>query len=118
MPEEQTNKVLKAIGNFFDVLSHTDRLKIVSLLKDNEMDVNQLHEALKISQSRTSQHLKLLKFHNIVEERREGKHIYYRLKNKNISKVIHTALQFQLFAFSAEPETINLISDLLMNWHI
>lgn len=118
MSNDQEDKVFKSVGSFFDVLSHTDRLKIVGLLKDKEMDVNQLHEALEISQSRTSQHLKLLKYHNIVDERKEGKHVYYRLKNKNISKVIQTALQFQMLTFSAEPETVVIISNLLMTWHI
>lgn len=118
MPKKQIDKVIKSVGNFFDVLSHPDRLSIITLLKDQEMDVNELHNRLEISQSRTSQHLKLLKFQSIVEERREGKHVYYKLKNKNISKVIQTALQFQMLTFSTEPETIHLISDLLMNWHV
>lgn len=118
MAKKQINKVIKSVGNFFDVLSHPDRIRIIDLIKDREMDVNELHTELGISQSRTSQHLKLLKFHLIVEERREGKHVYYKLKNKNISKVIQTALQFQMLTYSTEPETIHLISDLLMNWHI
>jgi DNA-binding transcriptional ArsR family regulator len=118
MPKEQINKVIKSVGDFFEVLSHPDRIRIIDLLKDREMDVNELHEMLEISQSRTSQHLKLLKFNSIVEERKDGKHVYYKLKNKNITKVMQTALQFQLVAFSAEPETVHLISDLLMNWHI
>lgn len=118
MPKPQTNKVIKSIGDFFDVLSHSDRIQIIGLLKDREMDVNEIHEALAISQSRTSQHLKLLKFNSIVEERKEGKHVFYKLKNKNIAKVMQTALQFQLLSYAAEPETITMISDLLMTWHI
>jgi DNA-binding transcriptional ArsR family regulator len=118
MPNQQINNVIKAVGDFFDVLSHTDRIKIVGLLKDKEMDVNQIHEALGISQSRTSQHLKLLKYNSIVEERKEGKHVFYKLKNKNITKVMETALQFQLLVHSAEPETVQLLTDLLMNWHL
>lgn len=118
MPKKQTNKIIKSIGNLFDVLSHPDRIKIVALLKNKEMDVNEIHETIQISQSRTSQHLKLLKFNSIVEERKEGKHVYYKLKNKNITKVMQTALQFQLLTFTAEPEIIQTISDLLMNWQI
>lgn len=118
MPKKEINKVIKSIGDFFDVLSHPDRIQIIGLLKDKEMDVNEIHEALGISQSRTSQHLKLLKFNEIVEERKEGKHVFYKLKNKNISKVMQTALQFQMLTYSAEPETIHMISDLLMAWHI
>lgn len=118
MPKEKFDKVIHSIGDFFDVLSHPDRIKIVGLLKDTEMDVNQLRDALEISQSRTSQHLRLLKLNGIVTERKEGKHVFYKLKNKNIIKVVQTALQFQLIAFSTEPETISMISDLLMTWHI
>jgi DNA-binding transcriptional ArsR family regulator len=118
MPKKQINKVIKSIGSLFDVLSHKDRIQIIYLLKDKEMDVNEIHEALEISQSRTSQHLKLLKFNSIVEERKEGKHVFYSIKNKNIAKVMQTALQFQLIAYSAEPETLNLISDLLTTWQV
>jgi DNA-binding transcriptional ArsR family regulator len=118
VPKEQLNEIIKSVGSFFDVLSHPDRIKIISLLKDSEMDVNQLHDALEISQSRTSQHLKLLKFNKIVEERKDGKHVYYKLKNKNITKVMQTALQFQMLTYSTEPEAIHLISDLLMVWHV
>jgi len=113
MPKNKVNKVMKSIGTLFDVLSHSDRIKIVYLLKDKEMDVNELHEALEISQSRTSQHLKLLKLNSIVDERKEGKHVFYHLKSKNITKVMQTALQFQLIIHAAEPETIHLITDLL-----
>ena len=118
MSKPQTNKVIKSIGDLFDVLSHPDRIRIIGLLKDKEMDVNEIHEAVAISQSRTSQHLKLLKFNSIVEERKEGKHVFYKIKNKNIAKVVQTALQFQLLSYSAEPEKIGLISDLLIAWHI
>lgn len=118
MAKKQVNKIIKSIGSFFDVLSHPDRIRIIDLLKNKELDVNEIHDALEISQSRTSQHLKLLKYNSIVEERKEGKHVFYKLKNQNISKVMQTALQFQLVAFAAEPETIQAISDLLMNWQL
>lgn len=118
MPKKQMNKVIKSIVDLFDVLSHPDRIQIINLLKDKEMDVNELHTTMGISQSRTSQHLKLLKFNSVVEERKAGKHVYYKLKNKNITKVMQTALQFQMLTYSAEPETIRLISDLLLAWHI
>jgi len=118
MSNAKLNKVINSIGSFFNVLSHPDRIKIIELLKDKELDVNQIKDSLGISQSRTSQHLKLLKFNEIVTVRKEGKHVFYKLKSKNIAKVMQTALQFQLVAYSTEPDTIHLISDLLMTWHI
>lgn len=118
MVQKHINNVIKSVGALFDVLSHQDRIRIISLLKDKEMDVNELHLALEISQSRTSQHLKALKIGLVVEERKEGKHVFYSLKNKNISKLMQTALQFQLIACSAEPETINMIADLLSTWQV
>lgn len=118
MPKDKIDKIIKSVGSFFDVLSHPDRIRIIGLLKAKEMDVNQLHGELKISQSRTSQHLKLLKFSGIVDERKEGKHVFYKLSNKNITKVLETALQAQLIIYAAEPETVHLITDLLSSWHI
>ena len=107
MPKNKINKAMKSIGALFDVLSHTDRIKIVYLLKDKEMDVNEIHEALEISQSRTSQHLKLLKLNSIVDERKEGKHVFYHLKSKNITKVMQTR---HVFIVTRKSRTINYIN--------
>jgi DNA-binding transcriptional ArsR family regulator len=118
MEEEGFDKAFKSVANFFDVLSHPDRLKTLSVLHKKEMDVNELQQALGISQSRVSQHLKLLKLYSLVFERRDGRHVYYSLKDQRISKVVESAVQFQMMGIAAEPELITMFNEIITMWHI
>lgn len=112
------DEVFKSVSSFFNILSNPDRVKILGFLLKKEMDVNELHKSLKISQSRVSQHLKLLKLNNLVEERREGKHVYYHTKDPRVSKVVESAMQFQMLGLANEPEAISLMNELFTIWHV
>lgn len=118
MNREKFNEVFKSVSDFFSLLSNPDRVKIIGLLLKKEMDVNELHETLQISQSRVSQHLKLLKLNSLVEERREGKHVYYHVKDPRVSKVIESVIQFQMLGAVSDSETIALMNELFTLWHV
>lgn len=117
MNREKFNVVFKDISSFFGLLSNPDRIKILGLLIKQEHDVHSIQEKLKISQSRVSQHLKLLKLNSLVEERREGKHVYYHVKDPNVSKVVESAIQFHMVSVT-DPETIALFNELFTLWHV
>lgn len=117
MNREEFNNVFKSISNFFGLLSNPDRVKILGLLIKQELDVHAIQEKLHISQSRVSQHLKLLKLNALVEERREGKHVFYHVKDSNIAKVIESAIQFHITSIT-DSETITLLNELFSMWHI
>jgi DNA-binding transcriptional ArsR family regulator len=116
MAVEKFEKVMKSIGDLFRVLSNTDRIKILALLVKKEMDVNKIYTTLGLSQSRTSQHLKLLKLESLVAERRLGKHVFYRIKDRSLSKVVVAVLQFQMISFASDPDIVNLIQGMLNYW--
>ena len=86
--------VAKELGQLFAVLSHPDRVRIVEELRDGEHDVNALQAALNVSHSRTSQNLALLRAHRLVVERREGRHVFYRLLNAELAQWLLGGLQF------------------------
>lgn len=71
--------VARQLAELFSVLSHPVRVRIIVELKAGELCVNSLQEILGIRQSAVSQHLALLKSHNLIKERREGRHVMYRL---------------------------------------
>lgn len=56
----------------FKALGEPTRLKIVKLLAAKELCVCDLEEIMQISQPRISQHLKVLKYAGLVNERKEG----------------------------------------------
>lgn len=86
--------VAKELGQLFGVLSHPDRVRIVEELRDGEHDVNALQAALNVSHSRTSQNLAVLRAHRLVVERREGRHVFYRLVDPELARWLLGGLQF------------------------
>ena len=65
--------------SLFHALSDETRLALLDRLKDGERCVCELTDAMKASQSRLSFHLKVLKDAGFVEDRREGRWMYYSL---------------------------------------
>src|SRR6185369_10000848 len=59
-------------------LADPTRLRIIALLEDGELSVNELQEITKMGQSRISTHLRLLQESGLLESRREGKRTFYR----------------------------------------
>lgn len=60
-------------------LAHESRLMIVDRLSRGECSVGDLRELVGGDLSTVSKHLALLRAHGIVEDRREGTSVYYRL---------------------------------------
>ncbi|WP_282039660.1 ArsR/SmtB family transcription factor [Saccharicrinis aurantiacus] len=67
----------------FKALSEITRLKIIWLLIniDSKICVSEIIEVLKVPQYNVSRHLGLLKKAGILEESKEGKWVYYCIKN-------------------------------------
>ncbi len=79
---EKVAFILKAIGNPL-------RIGIIDALRVNdELSVNDISRRLQAEQSLVSHNLLNMKLKGILESRREGKNIYYRLKLKEVLKVI------------------------------
>jgi DNA-binding transcriptional ArsR family regulator len=86
--------VTKELGELLSVLSHPHRIRIIEELRDGEHDVNSLQEALGISHSGVSQHLMVLRANRLVTERREGRHVYYQLRQPGIAGWLLEATHF------------------------
>ncbi|PZV10598.1 MAG: transcriptional regulator [Leptolyngbya sp.] len=68
-----------AIAAGFHALSDPLRLKVLDLLRQQELCVCDLCDRLEVSQSKLSFHLKTLKEAELVRARQEGRWIYYSL---------------------------------------
>lgn len=68
----QQAKMLKALAN-------ESRLMIVDRLSRGECTVGELREIVGTDMSTVSKHLSMLRAHGIVEDRRQGTLVYYRL---------------------------------------
>jgi DNA-binding transcriptional ArsR family regulator len=61
------------------VLSNPDRMLLLCELSEGERNVGELQEAVGVAQPTLSQQLAVLREEKLVETRREGKNIYYRI---------------------------------------
>lgn len=86
--------VTKELAALFAVLGHPHRIRIIEELRDGECDVKSLQERLGISHSGVSQHLMMLRAHRIVSERRQGRHVFYRLRQPGMASWLLKATEF------------------------
>jgi ArsR family transcriptional regulator len=71
---------MKSILKTFRVLSDPNRVRILRLLEHEELSVAELQEILSMGQSTLSTHLSQLRQAGLVEDRRTGKNVLYKLK--------------------------------------
>ncbi|MGE0627479.1 MAG: ArsR/SmtB family transcription factor [Hyphomicrobiaceae bacterium] len=72
------NKARKA-SEFLKALAHENRLLILCILAERERSVMELERLLSLSQPMVSQQLARLRLDGLVDTRREGRVVYYRL---------------------------------------
>lgn len=77
---------MKVEAESFKVLSVETRIKIIELLKAGPLSVNTITEALGVSQSAVSQHLRIMKQAGLVSDERRGYHIFYSLNKDKLDK--------------------------------
>jgi ArsR family transcriptional regulator, arsenate/arsenite/antimonite-responsive transcriptional repressor len=70
---------LADLERLFKALADTTRLRILSLLVTGEVCVCHIHESLGLPQSKTSRHLAYLRAAGLVDTRKEGQWVHYRL---------------------------------------
>lgn len=75
----KTTVIPTLIASSFHALSDPLRIRVLELLRQQELCVCELCEHLEASQSKLSFHLKTLKEANLVRARQEGRWIYYSL---------------------------------------
>ena len=73
------NKPLTEMERLFKALADTTRLRILGLLLAGEVCVCHIHESLRISQPKASRHLAYLRRSGLVDTRKEGLWVHYRL---------------------------------------
>ncbi len=83
---DQFSRIGKALGN-------ARRLELLDLLVQGEHSVETLAKETNMSVANTSQHLKHLRSTKLVESRRDGVKIYYRLADENVFALIRALRQ-------------------------
>jgi len=87
--EKSTADKLERIAYILKTVAHPLRLGIVHLLEKHEqLSVSEICEILGAEQSLISHHLQTLRLKGILSSQRDGKSVFYFLKEKDVSKII------------------------------
>lgn len=81
---EQDRRIYELQARLCQVLASPKRLEILYTLKDSEMTAGDLAKAVDVTMPNLSQHLSLMKQHGLVESRKEGLNMYYRVASDQI----------------------------------
>ena len=90
------DKVYSILANMIKAMANPHRLEIIDLLGQGEKSVEEIAVDTNMSIANTSQHLQVLKAGNLVEIRRGGNFIHYRLSHDEIYKSWQTLRQLGL----------------------
>ena len=101
----QRRPVYQVKAEFFRILGHPVRVRILELLRDGERTVGDLQLQLQMDSSGTSQHLGALRKQGVLDSRREGTSVYYSVRDPRIFQLLEVARQI-LNASLAESQAI------------
>lgn len=77
------------VARTLKAVAHPIRLQIIDLLERGERSVGEIVTTLGTKSALTSQQLGLMRDRGVLEARREGNHVYYRIANSHVVQVIH-----------------------------
>ena len=94
MPDKET---MEHIAELFKGFADPTRVHILSLLRTNgELCVNDIAEAVELSQSAISHQLRMLKEMHLIKFRREGKNVLYSLADDHVKTILEMGLEHVL----------------------
>ncbi|MFC8431846.1 ArsR/SmtB family transcription factor [Streptomyces sp. NPDC057253] len=81
----------QAKAEFFRMLGHPVRIRVLELLQDGPMPVRDLLAAIEVEPSSLSQQLAVLRRSGIVSSQREGSSVVYALASGDVADLMATA---------------------------
>jgi DNA-binding transcriptional ArsR family regulator len=80
---------LEFASEMLRAMAHPVRIAILNVLdKNQKLSVTKIYEKLELDQAQTSHHLSILKNKGILGSKRDGKNIYYFIKNENLTGLL------------------------------
>lgn len=87
---DELDDVFQSVAEYFAVLAEPSRLKILHNLCDREKSVGEVVAELGMTQANISRHLSLMYRAGIVDRRKEGNLVYYRIIDPNFVNICRT----------------------------
>jgi DNA-binding transcriptional ArsR family regulator len=89
-------QIQEQIAELFKGFADSTRVQILSLLMNGEMCVNDIAQAIELSQSAVSHQLRLLKQMHLIKYRRDGKNALYSLADDHVLTILQMGLEHVL----------------------
>ena len=81
------------LADLFSALSDPTRIRIISLLLEDELSVGAIAEQLSMSESAISHQLRGLRLQRIVQARKQGRQVFYCLDDDHVAELFRLSLQ-------------------------
>jgi ArsR family transcriptional regulator len=86
------NNEIEALSAFFKMMGDPTRIKMMCVMAQGEMCVQDIASALDMTKSAISHQLSGLKENKIVKSRREGKNVFYSIDDDHVHTVLTIAM--------------------------
>ena len=104
LPHPLPEELAELIARRFRALSEPLRVRILDLLRDQELSVTAIADQLGAGQQNVSKHLAVLVESGMLARRKDGTHAYYRIADDGVFELCEQvcgSLQAQLAALNA-----------------
>lgn len=81
------------VAELFRAFSDSSRVRILSVIVEQEMNVSQLAELVGVTESAVSHHLRGLRQMRLVKFRRDGKEVYYSVDDPHIIELFQQGIR-------------------------
>ena len=82
-----TEEQLIDLSELFKIFGDSTRIKIINILLEEELCVNDISKKTNVSQSAVSHQLRILKTSKLVKYRKEANTVYYSLDDDHIKEI-------------------------------
>jgi ArsR family transcriptional regulator len=93
-------------------LADGNRLRILMALGEGELCVCQIVELLRLAPSTTSKHISILRQARLVESRKDGRWMYYRLPDREAPKAVRDAVAWVRRHLAKSPQIVRDVKEL------
>ncbi len=93
---------MREVVTIAKALSDENRVRILAMLEGRELCVCQVIELLDLAPSTVSKHLSILKQARLIDSRKHGRWMYYRLADEDVPTVAKDAISWVLNALGRD----------------
>ena len=91
--KQHSKELLFGLSEFYKIFGDQTRLRILDLLLNKPLCVNEISEKLDVSQSAISHQLKILRLSKVVKTETNGKKVYYSISDDHIKIILKYGLE-------------------------